>query len=167
MQDKRTIGEKVRQLREAKGWSQGKLSARMGLNNSAYISKLERGQIEKPTFERLAEMARALGVPDWELTGGAPPPGATDDTFLRALGDVFSADQVERIRIKIESLSPTNKRIVERMITGLYEEQEREKAERRAEIQRQRREVQPEPDPPAEAEPEAALSYQNSLKVPC
>ena len=89
MDDPRRIGQRVEQLRRAKGWSQGKLSSRMGLNNSAYISKLERGEIEQPTYERIALIARALGVADYELTGGAPPPGSSDQDFARALGDVL------------------------------------------------------------------------------
>lgn len=153
--DSRDIGRLVQRLREDKGWSQGQLSARMGLENSTYISKLERGLIRKPTFDRLAQIARALGVPDWELTGGAPPPGATDDAFLRALSPTLDSEQVERLAIWFSMLTPENQRSLYRQVQVIVEEQEHTKAELRRAIQRRRREAQDSqpPDPAEDGEP--------------
>jgi transcriptional regulator with XRE-family HTH domain len=155
MDEGRVIGQRVKRAREDKGWTQGQLSARMGLFDSSYVSKLEAGKIRRPTFSRLAQIARALGVPDYELTGGAPPPGSADSRLVTAAAEVSTPEQVERILDRFEALPPEYKRLALEHIDHLYESTERTRAERRAELQRQRRAMQepekppdPEPDPP-------------------
>ncbi|PZN04870.1 MAG: hypothetical protein DIU76_08455, partial [Bacillota bacterium] len=58
--DPRSIGEKIRRLREARGWSLRQLEARSGVSNSA-ISLIERGK-RIPNSETLRRLAAALGV---------------------------------------------------------------------------------------------------------
>jgi transcriptional regulator with XRE-family HTH domain len=55
------IGQKLRELREAKNWSQGDIEHRTGLLR-AYISRVENGHTI-PTVGTLEKYARALGVP--------------------------------------------------------------------------------------------------------
>jgi len=56
------LGEKIKELREAKGWTQGQLAIRADVERS-YISVLEIGRVGKPSAEKLLKLARALGVP--------------------------------------------------------------------------------------------------------
>ncbi|MFY9221036.1 MAG: helix-turn-helix transcriptional regulator [Blastocatellia bacterium] len=52
------FGNNVRRFREAKGWSQDKLSEESGLHRT-YISGIERG-VRNPTIEIAFEIATAL-----------------------------------------------------------------------------------------------------------
>lgn len=56
----RGLGWRVRQLREAKGWTQEILAGRAGLDRS-YIAGIEAG-LRNPSTKALAKIARALRV---------------------------------------------------------------------------------------------------------
>src|SRR6516165_5377161 len=68
------IGERLRQLREQKGFSQGDIENASGLVRS-YISRVEHGHTV-PSLETLERFAAALDVPLYRLfyTGEDPPP---------------------------------------------------------------------------------------------
>jgi len=55
-----TPGERIRQIREARGLSQGTLAARAGLSQ-AHLSDVERGR-KSLTIERAQALAAALGA---------------------------------------------------------------------------------------------------------
>ena len=61
----RSLGWKVRQLREAKKWTQEVLAARAGLDRS-YIAGIEAG-LRNPSTRALSKIARAIGVTLSEL----------------------------------------------------------------------------------------------------
>lgn len=54
------LGNNVRHIREAKGWSQDKLSDESGLHRT-YISGIERG-VRNPTIEIIHKISLALRV---------------------------------------------------------------------------------------------------------
>ena len=56
----RALGGRVRQLREAKGWTQEGLADRAALDRS-YIAGIEAG-LRNPSVRALARIAKALGV---------------------------------------------------------------------------------------------------------
>jgi transcriptional regulator with XRE-family HTH domain len=56
----RGLGWRVRQLREAKEWTQEILAGRAGLDRS-YIAGIEAG-LRNPSTKALARIARALGI---------------------------------------------------------------------------------------------------------
>lgn len=56
----RRLGWRVRQLREARGWTQETLAGRAGLDRS-YVAGIEAG-LRNPSTKALAKLARALGV---------------------------------------------------------------------------------------------------------
>jgi transcriptional regulator with XRE-family HTH domain len=67
------IGDRLREMREAKQLSQGDIEKRTGLLR-CYISRVENGHTV-PAIETLEKMARALEVPLYQLfyDGEAPP----------------------------------------------------------------------------------------------
>ena len=60
MDMRRTVGENVRSLRLARGWTQEQFAERSGFSQQ-YISGLESGR-RNPTVVSLFELAQALGV---------------------------------------------------------------------------------------------------------
>jgi len=64
----RKLGKRVKQLREAKRWTQGHLAAAMGVEQS-YISAIERGQ-SSPSFPRLALLSEVFDLTISELCQG-------------------------------------------------------------------------------------------------
>jgi transcriptional regulator with XRE-family HTH domain len=54
------LGRNVRQLREAKGWSQEDYADRAGIHRT-YVSDIERGR-RNPTITVVEKLARPLGV---------------------------------------------------------------------------------------------------------
>src|SRR5579864_2598373 len=54
------IGEQIREIREAKGLSQGELESRTGLAR-VYISRIENGHT-MPSFQTLEKLAHALEI---------------------------------------------------------------------------------------------------------
>jgi transcriptional regulator with XRE-family HTH domain len=67
------IGDRLREMREAKKFSQGDIEKRTGLLR-CYISRVENGHTV-PAIETLEKMARALEVPLYQLfyEGEEPP----------------------------------------------------------------------------------------------
>jgi transcriptional regulator with XRE-family HTH domain len=67
------IGDRLRQLREAKKFSQGEIEKRTGLLR-CYISRVENGHTV-PALETLEKLARALECPLYQLfyDGDEPP----------------------------------------------------------------------------------------------
>lgn len=62
------MGEKIKELRKARGWSQTELGQRLGIQKSA-VSKYERGAITKFSQEQLKEIADVFGVSPAVLFG--------------------------------------------------------------------------------------------------
>jgi transcriptional regulator with XRE-family HTH domain len=56
-----SIGERVREERERRGWSARTLAQHAGVSH-AYVSHLEAGQYSRPGIEKLGKIAGALGV---------------------------------------------------------------------------------------------------------
>lgn len=68
-----TLGEKLKDLREARGWSQQELSRRAHVRQ-ALISELERGQKEDTTGQNLRRLAETLKVSVDYLLGKSNDP---------------------------------------------------------------------------------------------
>ncbi|MCB1745466.1 MAG: helix-turn-helix transcriptional regulator [Gammaproteobacteria bacterium] len=62
---KRWVGDRIRKLREAKGWSQEELGFKSGLHRN-YVGRIERGE-QNVAVVNLAKLAKALGVRPSEL----------------------------------------------------------------------------------------------------
>jgi transcriptional regulator with XRE-family HTH domain len=76
------LGEKIKQLRVARGWSSGELSEKSGVSR-AYLWQLERGGKEHPSLQVLERLAKTLGVsvadfsdmPQIQSSAKPAPPG--------------------------------------------------------------------------------------------
>jgi transcriptional regulator with XRE-family HTH domain len=66
------IGDRLRQLRESKHWSQGDIEKRTGLLR-CYTSRLENGHTV-PSIETLEKLAAAFDVPLWKIFYGGDQP---------------------------------------------------------------------------------------------
>jgi transcriptional regulator with XRE-family HTH domain len=76
------IGDRLRELRERKNFSQGEIEKRSGLLR-CYISRVENGYTV-PAVETLEKFARALEVPMYQLLyDGEAPPEAPSHPRLR------------------------------------------------------------------------------------
>ena len=65
MDDRKLLGQRIKELRQARGWSQEELAERME-SGAKYLSSLERGR-ENPTLDMLIKVARTLKVEPMDL----------------------------------------------------------------------------------------------------
>jgi len=102
------IGQRLRQLREQKGFSQGDIEKASGLLR-CYISRVEHGHTV-PSLETLERFAAALDVPLYRLfyTGGdtPPTPNLTPRQTLEELADEPGASGSEaRFLLKLKGVA--------------------------------------------------------------
>jgi transcriptional regulator with XRE-family HTH domain len=79
------IGDRLREMREAKRLSQGDIEKRTGLLR-CYISRVENGHTV-PAIETLEKMARALEVPLYQLFYDGKEPPALPNLLKRKSAD--------------------------------------------------------------------------------
>jgi transcriptional regulator with XRE-family HTH domain len=79
------IGERLRELRENKKFSQGEVERRTGLLR-CYISRVENGHTV-PAIETLEKLARALEIPMYQLFYDGDKPPALPHLPKRKAGD--------------------------------------------------------------------------------
>lgn len=83
------LGDKVRELREARGWNQSELARRRGPKVSPQnIQQLEDGTVKQPRY--LADLARALGATVEELLSSSPPRVAEPASVYGVRKDILS-----------------------------------------------------------------------------
>jgi transcriptional regulator with XRE-family HTH domain len=75
------IGDRLRELREEKKFSQGEIEKRTGLLR-CYVSRVENGHTV-PAVETLEKFARALEVPVYQLFYDGDEPAKAPDVFKR------------------------------------------------------------------------------------
>jgi transcriptional regulator with XRE-family HTH domain len=102
------IGNKIKKVREAKGFSQRQIAKELGMDPSQY-SKIENGKTD-PTTSTLEKIAKALNIEISDLF-------ASDDIFK----DINSADKtlVEKIRL-IEQLDDKERASIYNIIDSLF-----------------------------------------------
>lgn len=102
------IGDKIKKVREAKGFTQKQVAIMLEMDQSQY-SKIEKGKTD-PTTSTLEKISKALAIEVSELF-------ASDDIFK----DVNSADKtlMEKIRL-IEQLDDKEKVSIYNIIDGLF-----------------------------------------------
>ena len=98
-----TLGEKIRRLRKEKGYTLDQLGA---LTNSSksYIWELENKNPPRPSADKIAKIAAALGVTSDYLVDtseSAPGPDVIDEAFFRKYRSMDPATK-EKIRQIVE-----------------------------------------------------------------
>lgn len=92
------IGERVRRLREGRGWSQGKLAQILD-SHPQNVSQLERG-VRGVTVQQVVKLARALKVTTDQILGerlnGAGLPPLNDRSLIRRLQRIQQLPQQQR-----------------------------------------------------------------------
>jgi len=113
------IGERLRQLREAKNLSQGDIEKRTGLLR-CYTSRVENGHTV-PAVETLEKYARALDVPLYRLFyEGSEPPQKVKLSGTTLHGNAWGAKGKEREELRrfaklLSRLDEPHRRILLRM----------------------------------------------------
>ena len=74
----RLLAKRVRDARVLRGWDQSELARRAGISPS-YVSRLESAAFDRPSAERLASIAAALGRRVSDLIDPPAPPPDTDE----------------------------------------------------------------------------------------
>lgn len=118
------VGRRVRELREARGWSLRQLASRAGVSHS-YVDFLEKGQRTRVDLGLARKLADALEVPLYELVGeagaGEGGGGYEGGEFEDAL-----AVNLKRIGEIHRELGPESLRQLGTVIAAIREEAERE-----------------------------------------
>ena len=108
------IGERIRDIREAKQLSQGDIEKRTGLLR-CYVSRVENGHTV-PAVETLEKFARALEVPTYQLVydGQREPKLETDGDRERGLwGNAGKeARYLHRLRQCLSRMKPEQREIL-------------------------------------------------------
>ncbi|WP_343067095.1 helix-turn-helix transcriptional regulator [Streptomyces rectiverticillatus] len=97
------IGELVRDLRKARGWSQGRLATEINdafgtTLTREYVSGWERGKVRPGPFY-LRALSQVLGVPEAALQAGGPADGATTAALAPAVAsDLLRMGFAARLR---------------------------------------------------------------------
>lgn len=93
--ESRTIGDRIREIRAARGWTVQKVADVTGYHKS-YISKLECGQAVNPSSKFMVALSLKAGVDlGWLLTGSGTsilPPGSALHAPGRGLDEVISEE---------------------------------------------------------------------------
>lgn len=118
------IGERLRELREQKSWSQREIEIRSGLQR-AYLSRVENGHTI-PTVETLEKWAKALELPIYRLFyDGAEPPKSSelrvwkspDENAWGKSGE--EAVLLQHLRRSLRKLDEPNRRLLLQMASRL------------------------------------------------
>jgi transcriptional regulator with XRE-family HTH domain len=96
------IGERLKQLREEKGMSQGDIETKTGLLR-CYISRVENGHTV-PSIETLEKMANSMEIPLYQLFGGKDLPGVKSISGSRAKRE-------DAVASLLESMSVPNRKL--------------------------------------------------------
>jgi transcriptional regulator with XRE-family HTH domain len=100
------IGKRLRELREAKGLSQGDIERRAGLLRS-YISRVE-GGYTAPSLATLERFAKALEVEPYQLLF----PGEGRPVALKVSAQASLSKPAKRLVRLFEGMSSSNRRVL-------------------------------------------------------
>lgn len=118
------IGQRLRELREAKNLSQGDIETRTGLIR-CYISRVENGHTV-PSLETLEKIARAYDMPTYQLFVGAEEKSEPnlEAVLSRSDGNLFGNKLRERrylLRLArlIGQMNPSNRALLQSLAEAM------------------------------------------------
>lgn len=95
------IGEKIRELRKARGWSQDVLGEKLGVQKSA-ISKYERGFISRFSQDQIEQIAKVFDVSPAVLMGYSEEVEEMNALIRRVEG--LSPERVKQVMAFLDAL---------------------------------------------------------------
>ncbi|HYT22030.1 MAG TPA: helix-turn-helix transcriptional regulator [Candidatus Polarisedimenticolia bacterium] len=95
------VGDRLKQFRELRGLSQGKIEELTGLPRS-YISRVENGHII-PSVKTLQRFARALDMPLYQLLYEGEKPPKSLKTLAQEIDDWASRGKGRRTFLKLQN----------------------------------------------------------------
>lgn len=107
--DLKTLGQRIRQAREVRGWSQEELATLIGKDQTA-ISEYETGK-RKISVTELPHLAQVLHVPVAYFFGQPAPDDSLGEALLihfRQLPESAKHDVLEIMRLLAKLLKPTH-----------------------------------------------------------
>jgi transcriptional regulator with XRE-family HTH domain len=114
------LGESIKNIRQAKGLSQGEMQKRTGILRS-YLSRVENGHTV-PSLATLQRLASAMGValsdffsPNGQAADGAPAPASKDPASqylaeLKTLLPQLTSQQRDQLLDMVKDMASTLKR---------------------------------------------------------
>ncbi|SFT72598.1 Helix-turn-helix domain-containing protein [Actinopolyspora lacussalsi subsp. righensis] len=98
----KTIGERIQIIRERQGKSRPVLAGLVG-RSGEWLKAVEKGRLHPPRWEKLVQLADALGVQNLaELTGDKPPMGATGRATHEAVPAMREAIEETMLSVSAE-----------------------------------------------------------------
>jgi HTH-type transcriptional regulator, competence development regulator len=90
------LGRHLKRVRERREWSLARTAKEAGVS-TAYVQKIERGEVSSPSPHKLRALAGGLGIPFEEvmrLAGYAGPPskGSSEEDSVRVLAQALQAE---------------------------------------------------------------------------
>ena len=94
-----TIGERIKQQREAKGMTQLELAQKIGYNTTGAISLIEAGQRDI-SIDKVCEIAKALDVTPHYLMGWSATPITIKTDLELTIDELQGLDPAQLARIR-------------------------------------------------------------------
>lgn len=111
--DTQTFAERIKQAREARGWTQAQLAARIGVSRPT-ISQWEAGQTDKVKGAHLLAAARALDRdPNWLFSGESRYELPTQE--LRRLWDRLTDSQKAQMLAELKRQAEHNDALLQEL----------------------------------------------------
>lgn len=127
-----STGERIRELRQKRGWSLNKLAKLAGLSQG-YLSSVENGKVVSPTASALLKIAAALDTSVDYLLGRTddptPPPVSDDVDVIRADFPLPPPGWEELTEEQREEVRQITRRFEETIIRDILERQKRKQTE--------------------------------------
>lgn len=95
---KTALGERLRRLRKEKEWTMEQLAEAAGVSKS-YIWELENRPAQRPSADKLNDIAKALGVAVQDLMG-EPPPVEADPEDVRFFRQYLGMNDADKARYR-------------------------------------------------------------------
>lgn len=103
-----TVGERIREAREAKGWSQAELARRLKVKPPS-VSQLESGDSGAPSSETLLRMRDAGINPDYIMRGKGP----------KLLEDIEKKLRADTLYSMFQEVDVEQQAVIEDMLRGM------------------------------------------------
>lgn len=93
-QDVVQLGQRITAARDARGWSRSDLARKAHVSPS-YVTRIEDARYRRPSIDKIAALAEALGIRVTDLT--EPEPAQIPSAAAAALSAMFRPDEAQEV----------------------------------------------------------------------